>query len=274
MAEELPTEAILDATRDLDRKSVSEILSAIHAEDRRAVAAIEAVLPDLARAVDVLVEVLRAGGRWIYAGAGTSGRMGSLDAAELPPTFGIAPHRVVAVMAGGRDAFERAAEGAEDAPEDARAALLERALGSRDAVLAISASGRTPFARGALEFAGEVGARRLALTCDPDSPLAQAAEIAIAPIVGPEVIAGSTRMKGGLVQKCALHMLSTTAMVKLGHVDGNLMTSLRPISNKLRRRALRIVMAIGEVDEPAARELLEASGGDVRAALAGARVRR
>ena len=215
----------------------------------------------------------RDGGRWINVGAGTSGRMGTLDAAELPPTFGIAPHRVQAVMAGGSGALLQAVEGAEDSPDAARSALEERKLSARDAVLAISASGRTPFARAALALAREIGARRLALTCDPESPLAREAEISIAPVVGPEVIAGSTRMKGGLVQKCALHLLSTTVMVKLGHVDGNLMTSLRPVSNKLRRRAVRIVMALGDVDEAQARELLEASAGDVRAALVGARVR-
>jgi N-acetylmuramic acid 6-phosphate etherase len=272
VSEELPTEAVLESTRDLDRRSVEEILAAIHAEDRRALGAVGAVLADLARAVEVLAETLRDGGRWINVGAGTSGRMGTLDAAELPPTFGIAPHRVQAVMAGGPGALLKAVEGAEDSPDAARSALEERKLSARDAVLAISASGRTPFARAALEVAREVGARRLALTCDPESPLAREAEISIAPVVGPEVIAGSTRMKGGLVQKCALHLLSTTVMVKLGHVHGNLMTSLRPVSNKLRQRAVRIVMALGDVDEARARELLEGSGGDVCAALAGARV--
>ena len=273
MPEELPTEAVLESTRDLDRRSVEEILAVIHAEDRRALDAIGAVLADLARVVEVLVATLRDGGRWINVGAGTSGRMGTLDAAELPPTFGIAPHRVQAGMAGGSGALRKAVEGAEDSPDAARSALEERKLSARDAVLAISASGRTPFARAALALAREIGARRLALTCDPESPLAREAEISIAPVVGPEVIAGSTRMKGGLVQKCALHLLSTTVMVKLGHVDGNLMTSLRPVSNKLRRRAVRIVMALGDVDEAQARELLEASAGDVRAALVGARVR-
>ncbi|UCE85006.1 MAG: N-acetylmuramic acid 6-phosphate etherase [Deltaproteobacteria bacterium] len=273
MPEEFPTEAVLESSRDLDRRSVAEILEVIHREDRRALDAIGAVLPQIAQGAELLLATLRAGGRWINVGAGTSGRMGTLDAAELPPTFGVAPHRVQAVMAGGPAALFQAVEGAEDSSDAARRALIERELGAHDAVLAISASGRTPFARAALAFARELGARRLALTCDPDSPLARDAEVSIAPRVGPEVIAGSTRMKGGLVQKCALHLLSTTVMVKLGHVDGNLMTSLRPVSNKLRRRAVRIVMALGDVDEAQACELLELSGGDVRAALAGARVR-
>lgn len=263
-----PTEAVLDATRDLDRRSVDEILEAIHSEDRNALDAVGRALPEVARAVDVLVGVLAGGGRWFNVGAGTSGRMGALDAAEIPPTFGLSPARVQAVIAGGERAFSRAVEGAEDDPQAAVRELRERGLAAGDAVVAISASGHTPFALGGLEAAREVGARAIAITCDERSPLAEAAEIAIVSRVGPEVIAGSTRMKGGLAQKMVLHLLSTTVMVRLGRVAGNLMTSLVPASRKLRERAVRIVVSLAEVDEPRARRLLEACDGNVAEAIA------
>lgn len=268
MSDELLTEAILESTRDLDRRSVEEIIATIHAEDRVALEAVGRVQPAIAQAVEILVLVLQGGGTWYNVGAGTSGRMATLDAAEIPPTFGYPPERVQAIMAGGPTALIRAVEGAEDDPEAARLALRRRQLVPGDAVLAVSASGRTPFALGALAEAEAAGARRIAITCDPGSPLAKAAEVAIAPEVGPEVIAGSTRMKGGLAQKMVLHLLSTTTMVRLGRVEGNLMTNLHPASRKLHRRALAIVMSLGNVDEERARSLLEASHGSVHDALA------
>ncbi len=271
MADELLTETILESTRDLDQRSVAEILEAIHAQDRVAAEAVGRVLPEIGRAVEVLVLVLQGGGTWYNVGAGTSGRMGALDAAEIPPTFGYPPERVQAILAGGPTALVRAVEGAEDDPEAARLALRQRQLVPGDAVVAISASGRTPFALGALEEAKAVGARRVAITCDPDSPLAAAAEIPIAPRVGPEVIAGSTRMKGGLAQKMVLHLLSTTTMVRLGRVEGNLMTNLHPASRKLRKRALRIVMSLAEVDEDRASALLDECHGSVHDAVERAR---
>ncbi len=271
MSEEPLTEAVLDSSRDLDRRSVPEILAAIHAEDHRALAAVGEVLPEVSHAVRVLVGTLAGGGRWINVGAGTSGRMGALDAAELPPTFGFDPQHVCAVIAGGPMALARAVEGAEDDGAAARAALDELRLCARDAVVILSASGRTPFALAALEQAREVGARRIAITCDPDSPLAASAEIAIAPRTGPEVIAGSTRMKGGLAQKAILHMLSTTVMVRLGRVQGNLMTHMQPSSAKLRRRAVDIVMRLGGVDEVRAAQLLARCAGRVREAVRAAR---
>lgn len=274
MSDEFLTEAILESTQDLDRRSTREILEAVHAEDRVALEAVGKVLPDVERAVDVLVLVMQGGGRWFYVGAGTSGRMGLLDAAELPPTFGIPPERVQAILAGGEAALVRAVEGAEDVAEDARRALRERELLPGDAVVAISASGRTAFALGALEEARRRGARRIAITCDPASPLAAAAEVAIAPRVGPEVIAGSTRMKGGLAEKAVLQLLSTTAMVRLGRVEGNRMTNLHPASRKLRRRAVRMVMELGGVGEPEAERLLERAHGSCHDALALARNRR
>jgi N-acetylmuramic acid 6-phosphate etherase len=267
MADDLLTEAILESTRDLDRRSVKEILDAIHAEDLRAVEAVGRVLPDVERAVAVLVLTLKGGGCWFNVGAGTSGRVGVLDAAEIPPTYGYPPERVVGIMAGGPGALVRAVEGAEDVAEDARAALRERELLPGDAVVALSASGHTPFALGALAEAERIGARRIAVTCDPSSPLAAAAEIAIAPVVGPEVIAGSTRMKGGLAQKMVLHLLSTAVMVRLGRVEGNLMTNLHPASRKLERRAVQIVMSLGEVDQERARQLLQQCHGSAHDAI-------
>ncbi len=262
------TEAVLESTRDLDRRSTREVLEAIHREDQKAVEAVGRVMSALEAAVDALVLVLQGGGRWFNVGAGTSGRIGVLDASEIPPTFGYPPERVQGVIAGGEPALVRAVEGAEDVFDAAREALRERELVPGDAVVALSASGRTPFALGGLEAAREVGARRIAITCDPSSPLARAAEIAIAPCVGPEVIAGSTRMKGGLAQKMILHLLSTTVMIRLGRVEGNLMTKVRPASQKLRRRAERILMQLAAVDVATARRLLEETDGDVEEALA------
>lgn len=267
MTSERPTEAVHARTRDLDRRSVGEIVEAIHAEDRAALDAVGVVLPVIVEAVDVLTCVLGGGGRWFNVGAGTSGRLGALDAAEIPPTFGLPAGRVQAVIAGGARALSRAVEGAEDDADAGAWELRERGLRSGDAVLAISASGWTPFTLGSLEAAHQAGARTLALTCDPRSPLAEGAEIAIVPEVGPEVIAGSTRMKGGLAQKAVLNMLSTATMVKLGYVSGNLMTHLAPASDKLRRRAEWIVMELAGVGREEAVRLLEETGGDAHTAV-------
>jgi N-acetylmuramic acid 6-phosphate etherase len=263
MAERSPTEEVLDSTRDIDRWSLERIVRTIHEEDRNAYAAVEAALDDITRAAEVLSTVLGGGGRWFNVGAGTSGRIGALDAAEIPPTFGLAPQRVQAVIAGGDAAFVRAVEGAEDHPERAAFELRERGLAPGDAVVAISASGTTPFTLGSLDAAHEVGARTVGITCNPDSPLAEAAEIPIVLRVGPEVIAGSTRMKGGLAQKMVLHLLSTSVMIRLGYVSGNLMANLHPASEKLRDRAVRILMSLGRLDRASAAALLDASGGDV-----------
>ena len=268
MPDELLTEAVLESTRDLDRRSAREILELIHAQDLVAARAVGLVLAEIERAVEVLLLVLQGGGRWFNVGAGTSGRMGVLDAAEIPPTFGYPADRVQAIQAGGLDAVWRAQEGVEDRAEDARQELRRRELLPGDAVLAISASGRTPFTLAALEEAASVGARRLALTCDPSSPLTALAEVTIAPEVGPEVIAGSTRMKGGLAQKMVLHLLSTTVMVRLGRVEGNQMTNLVPASRKLESRALRILSTLGGIDEQRGRTLLRECHGSVQEALA------
>jgi N-acetylmuramic acid 6-phosphate etherase len=267
MADDVLTERVLEASRDLDRRSTREILELIHREDVRAAEAVGHVLGDVERAVEILALCLQGGGRWYNVGAGTSGRIGVLDASEIPPTFGYPPERVQGILAGGEAALRRAVEGAEDDAAAARRALRERDLMPGDAVVALSASGRTPFALAALDEAREIGARRIAVTCDPDAPLAAAAEVAIAPLVGPEVIAGSTRMKGGLAQKLVLHLLSTAVMVRLGRVEGNLMTNLVPASRKLERRALRILMDLGDLCEERARALLADCRGSVGDAL-------
>ncbi|HEX9813787.1 MAG TPA: N-acetylmuramic acid 6-phosphate etherase [Myxococcota bacterium] len=262
------TEAILDATRDLDRRSAAEILAAIHVEDAKAVSAVSEVLPQLEKAVDVLACALGGGGRWFNVGAGTSGRMGALDCAELPPTFGIEPSRVQAIVAGGARALSRAVEGAEDDIYAGPCELRRRGLKAGDAVVAISASGHTPFVLSCLEEAYTASARTIAITCDPKSPLAKAAEIAIVTNTGAEVIAGSTRMKAGLAQKMVLHLLSTTVMVRLGYVRGNLMTHLVPGSEKLRERAIGILESSTDLNPEQAARLLDEHGGSVAAALA------
>jgi N-acetylmuramic acid 6-phosphate etherase len=263
-----PTEAVLEASRDLDDRSLEEVLATIHGEDHNAWLAVGKALPTIAEAAEVLVCALGGGGRWFNVGAGTSGRMGTLDAAEITPTFGLPAGRVQAVMAGGTTALTKAVEGAEDNAEAGAWELRERGLVNGDAVVAVSASGHTPFTLGALDAAHEVGARTICITSDPCSPLAEVAEISIVPETGPEVIAGSTRMKAGLAQKMVLHLLSTSVMVRLGYVTGNLMTHLRPASSKLRERAERIVMELAHVDQVEAARLLSETDGDVAIAIA------
>jgi N-acetylmuramic acid 6-phosphate etherase len=264
---EFPTEAILDSARDLDKLSVAEMLELIHAEDGCAHAAVGRILDRMEAAVDVLSTVIAGGGHWFNVGAGTSGRLGVLDASEIPPTYGMSPRVVQAVIAGGDKALRHAVEGAEDDPKAAIFELQERGLSMGDAVVAISASGRTPFALGAVEAAHGVGARTIGITCDPNSALADMAEIALVPQVGPEVVAGSTRMKGGLAQKMVLASLSTAVMVKLGKVTGNLMTNVTPVSSKLRGRAVRIVMTLAGIEREQARKLLRETDGQIDAAL-------
>ena len=265
--EKLPTEAVLEAARDLDRRSTGEVLSLIHEQDAFAHAAVGRCLTQMEEAVDVLATAIAGGGHWFNVGAGTSGRLGVLDASEIPPTYGMNPRVVQAVIAGGDRALRHPVEGAEDDSAAAAFELQERGLAPGDVVLGISASGRTPYVIGAMEAAREVGARRIVITCDANSLLAQCGEIAIVPEVGAEVVAGSTRMKGGLAQKMILAALSTAVMVKLGKVRGNFMTHVTPVSNKLRGRAVRIVMEITGVDRARARDLLRENEGSVERAL-------
>jgi N-acetylmuramic acid 6-phosphate etherase len=263
----LPTEQPNPRTGRLDRLGSRALVATITAEDRRAAASVAAVGEPLARAVEIVATALRSGGRLVYAGAGTSGRLGVLDAAECPPTFGVRPGQVVGVMAGGRRALWRAVEGAEDRVRDAERALARLRLGPADVVCAICASGVTPFALAALQTARRRGARTLAVTCAPSPPLVALAEVVIAPRVGPEVLAGSTRMKAGLATKMVLHTLTTAAMVRLGKVYGNLMVDLRPTSAKLRARARRIVATLTGLSPAEAQALLGRAGGRPKVAV-------
>ena len=267
MTDGRPTEASLERSSALDDMSSEEILQLIHSEDAVAHAAVGEVLLQMAAAVEVLACALSGGGRWFNVGAGTSGRLGVLDASEIPPTYGLSPRTVQGIIAGGERALRSAVEDAEDDSQAGSLALEERGLTLGDVVLGISASGTTPFVIGAVEAAVKLGARTIALTCDPDSPLAELVEISIAPRVGAEVVTGSTRMKGGLAQKMILSALSTSVMVRMGRVRGNYMTHISPGSSKLRGRAVRIVMELGRVDRNRAREVLRTTEGSVELAL-------
>jgi N-acetylmuramic acid 6-phosphate etherase len=267
MKEGRPTEAAHQGAVALDEMSTEAVLRLIHDEDAVAHAAVGRVLPRMVEAVEVLACALSGGCRWFNVGAGTSGRLGVLDASEIPPTYGLPPRIVQGVIAGGDRALRHAVEDAEDDVESGALALEERGVTLGDVVLGISASGSTPFVLGAIEAAATRGARTIGLTCDPGSPLAEAVEIAIAPQVGPEVVAGSTRMKGGLAQKMVLSALSTAVMVRIGRVRGHHMTHLAPVSSKLRGRAVRILMELGEVDRERAQALLRATEGSVELAL-------
>ncbi len=267
MALQKPTEASLPNSKALDQMSTEEVLRLIHAEDGVAYAAVAKVIPQMSEAVEILACALNGGGRWFNVGAGTSGRLGVLDASEIPPTYGLSPRVVQGVIAGGDRALRSAIENAEDDAEAGSLELEERGLTLGDVVVGISASGTTPFVLGAIDAAHKVGARTVGITCDPGSPLAESVEIAIAPVVGPEVVTGSTRMKGGLAQKMILSALSTSVMVKIGRVRGHHMTHVSPVSSKLRGRAVRIVMEVGGIEREPARELLRRTEGSVEAAL-------
>jgi N-acetylmuramic acid 6-phosphate etherase len=264
------TEAINAATRGLDELSTEALVTLLAREQRSALQALEDAAPALARAVDAIVERLRAGGRLHYVGAGTSGRLGVLDAAECPPTFGTPPEFVVAHVAGGADALVRAVEGAED---DAAAGESEARAHVRagDAVVAISASGGAAYVLAWIRVARECGALTVALTSDADSALASAAELPIALATGAEPLAGSTRMVAGTAQKIALNTLSTAAMVRLGKVYDNLMVDVVATNAKLRARAVRLIATLVPTDAERARDLLEQAGGRVKLAVVMAR---
>jgi N-acetylmuramic acid 6-phosphate etherase len=253
-------------TRDIDQLPLGAILERILDEDAGVPEAVRAALPAIERAGEVLLDTLRSDGRWFNLGAGTSGRIGVLDAAEIPPSYGLSPERVQAIMAGGPDALSAAVEGAEDDREAGARELLARGFCRRDALVALSASGQTPFVIGGVEHARSVGGRTIGLTCTPASPLVRLVDCPIVVLVGPEAIAGSTRMKGGLAQKIVLQMLSTSVMVRMGRVRGNLMIELGTRSSKLRERAIRILMELsGQERGPAGRALGEAQGSVSRA---------
>jgi N-acetylmuramic acid 6-phosphate etherase len=265
-----PTEEPNPASRGIDRKSAREIVEIIHREDLRAWEAVGSALDGVARLADVLVESFRRGGRLIYVGAGTSGRLGVLDASECPPTFGVDPRRVVGIIAGGEEAIRRAVEGAEDSPEQGAAAVREAGAHDHDVVCGIAASGTPPFVIGALEEAARRDATTALISCNPIPPseaVVELVDVLIELPVGPEVIAGSTRMKGGTATKMVLNMLTTAAMIRWGKVYDNLMVDVRPANQKLVRRAIGLIQRLGETDERRATEILSISRGDVKAAI-------
>ena len=254
-------------TRDLDLRTTPEMVGLMHLEDRRAVAAVRPNLPAVAEAIDAIAARMRRGGRLIYVGAGTSGRLGVLDASECPPTFGTHPDQVVGIIAGGARALTVSVESAEDDPEEGRKVIAEMEVGPQDSVVGIAASGRTPYVVGALEEARRRGALTVALISNLPAPLAQIADHVIAPLVGPEVITGSTRLKAGTAQKLVLNMLSTGVMVRLGKTYGNLMVEVRPQNAKLRTRAERIIAQACGISEEEAATALAHSRGNVKVAI-------
>ena len=252
----------------IDELDALGIVDLINAEDRMVAEAVGEERESIARALEIAEHAFRAGGRLIYVGAGTSGRLGVLDAAEMPPTYGTDPEMVRGVIAGGYDALVRAREGAEDSPDDGAAAMDDVRVGPEDFVLGIATSGTTPYVHGALDRARELGARTGFLLCTYPSPeLVEKHDVVIAPLVGPEVITGSTRMKAGTATKLVLNTITTGAMVRLGKVYGNLMVDLKVTCEKLRDRGERILESMLGLERPAAAELLERAGGHVKTAL-------
>ena len=250
-----------------------EVIRLMNEEDARVAEAVKVVLPEIARAVDAIVEKLSAGGHLFYTGTGTSGRLGVLDAAECPPTFGVSPDLVQGIIAGGYNATYRATEASEDDREAGGRDLDERKVTNQDAVVGIAASGRTPYTVGALEHARQLDAFTAAITCVPDSEITRVAQVPIVVAVGPEVIAGSTRLKAGTAQKMVLNMISTATMIRLGYVTGNRMSNLLTRNAKLRERAVRILAAETGLNETDALASLEQAGGDLRVALVMSRTR-
>jgi N-acetylmuramic acid 6-phosphate etherase len=254
-------------TASIDKVSTIDALRLISDEDKLVAGAVEKVLREIAETVDRVVERLQSGGRLFYAGTGTSGRLGVLDASEIPPTFGVSYDLIQGVIAGGYDALYKATEASEDNADAGGADLKKRGVNSKDAVIGLAASGRTPYTIGALEYARQLGCFTACITCVPGSPITKAAEIAIVPVVGPEALTGSTRMKSGTAQKMVLNMISTIAMIRLGYVKGNRMTNVRPANEKLRDRSLRILMAETDIEEKPAKNLMKTAEGDLRVAI-------
>ena len=267
MRKSMTTEGRNPGSERIDQLSSLEIAQLMNREDAAVPTAVKDVLEDVARAIDVVTESLRKGGRLIYVGAGTSGRLGVLDASECPPTFNTDPRQVVGIIAGGYGALTRSIEGAEDFPEQAVKDLKEANLTALDCVVGIATSGRTPYVLSALRYAGEIGAQAIGIACNQDSELNGVADIAILPIVGPEVVSGSTRLKAGTATKLILNMLTTGAMVRLGKTYGNLMVDLRATNQKLKILSKRIVCELAEIDETRAQEVLDECDGELKIAI-------
>ncbi|ACS86552.1 N-acetylmuramic acid 6-phosphate etherase [Musicola paradisiaca] len=255
------------ASMSLDQLSTLEMMALFNQEDRKVPEAISQILPDIAAVVDATADCLKSGGRLIYMGAGTSGRLGVLDASECPPTFGIPHDCVIGLIAGGSGAMFKAVEGAEDDPQLGGSDLAALSLSSADMVIGLAASGRTPYVIGGLRYARRLGCRTAAISCNPLSPIAQEAEFAISPVVGPEVLTGSTRLKSGTAQKLILNMISTGAMVRMGKVYQNLMVDVKATNVKLVDRACRILMEATGTDRESARHYLAQTGYEVKPAI-------
>jgi N-acetylmuramic acid 6-phosphate etherase len=266
MRHDLLTEAQNPSSVAIDALPTVDMLRAINTADEEVARAVKREIPNVARAIDAILERLQQGGRLFYIGAGTSGRLGVLDASECPPTFNTPPDLVQAIIAGGDRALRHSVEKAEDDPEQGKLDLEQREFCSRDALAGIAASGRTPYVMGGITFARALGALTIALSCTPDSEIAKRADIAITPLPGPEIITGSTRMRAGTATKLVLNMLSTGVMIRMGYVYGNLMVNVQPTNTKLTDRARRIIASITGVSyDEASRSLAEA--GSVRTAV-------
>jgi N-acetylmuramic acid 6-phosphate etherase len=267
MLDRLQTEQPLPGSAELDRMGTAEVLALINSADAEIANAVKLELPRIARAVDAIQHALESGGRLTYIGAGTSGRLGVLDASECPPTFGVAPDLVRGIIAGGERALARASEASEDSPETGAADLMAAGFNKTDILVGISASGRTPYVLGAVEKARETGAVTCGISCARDSELSKLVDYPIEVVPGPEVIAGSTRMRAGTATKMVLNMISTAVMIRMGHVYGNLMVNVAPSNAKLEDRARRIIAQAARVSYERAAELLEAGGRSVRTAI-------
>jgi N-acetylmuramic acid 6-phosphate etherase len=263
----LETEKVNPATTEIDRMSPLEIVQVMNAEDAKVAEAIKQELPQIARAIEEIAARLRRGGRLIYVGAGTSGRLGVLDAAECPPTFNVPATMVIGLLAGGPIAQTQAKEDQEDSVEAGEAEVAELNVSANDVVVGVAASGRTPYVLGAVAYANARGALTIGIACNTGTPLGEAVRIIIAPVVGPEVITGSTRLKAGTAQKMVLNMLSTGSMILLGKTFGNLMVDVQATNRKLHQRALKIVQTATGFEKDVAEELLRRAGGEVKLAI-------
>lgn len=254
-------------TLNLDRMSIKEALTVMNNEDQKVAKAIKEVIPEIEKAVEIIIRQFNKGGRLIYIGAGTSGRLGVLDASECPPTFGAPKEQVVGIIAGGKVAMTEAIEGAEDDVEQGKQDVVDINLNENDVLVGIAASGRTPYVIGALEYANDINVPTVAIACTKDSEIGKVAKIAIEAVPGPEVLTGSTRLKAGTAQKMVLNMLSTISMVGIGKAYKNLMVDVQPTNEKLVSRAKGIVMKATDVTEEVASQKLDDSGGDVKTAI-------
>ena len=265
--DKLTTESRNLNTSNIDKVSTLEMVKIINNEDKKVEEAVENEIPKIAQAIDYIVERIKKGGRLIYIGAGTSGRLGILDASECPPTYGVSEELIQGIIAGGREAIFRAKEGAEDSKELAIEDLKLKKLSSNDIVVGIAASGRTPYVVGGIEYGNQIGALTISITCNSDSEVSKTSQISIAPIVGAEVITGSTRLKSGTAQKLVLNMLSTGSMIKLGKVYGNLMVDVKATNKKLIERAKKIVCEATGIEKNLAEDILLKTDYDVKLSI-------